>query len=66
MLIHLISVLGTGTNVIPMCSVYQAPTYEPNFVMLACGFLPKMAYLSMLFMLEMGCTEGSAGQLKNK
>ena len=42
------------------CSVYQAP-----FTSLA-PFLTKLAYLTMLFILEMDCTASSADHVKNK
>ena len=51
--------------VVPLYSVYQALTYEPNFTNLA-WIWPRLAHLSMLFILELTCTEGSAHQLKNK
>ena len=50
---------------VPLCSVHQAPSYEPNFTLLA-RILPMLAYLSMLFILEMGCTAKSTGQGKDK
>ena len=52
-------------EVVPLCSVHQAPSYEPNFTLLAL-LLPKLAYLSMLFILEMGCTANNSGQGKDK
>ena len=51
-LLHSINTRDTATNVIPLCSVYQASFYEPNLTLLA-WFLPEFAYLSMLFILEM-------------
>ena len=38
---------------------------EPNLTFLE-WFLPEIAYLSMLFILEVVCTAGSAEHLKNK
>ncbi len=52
-------------EVIPLCSVQQTPSYEPNFTLLA-GLLPKLAYLSMLFIFEIGCTANNADQGKDK
>ncbi len=48
----------------PLCSVYQAPCNEPNLTFLA-PFPTDLAYLSMLFILVMACTAGSAGHHKN-
>ena len=53
------------TKVVPLCAVYQPPSYKPSFTLLAC-LLPKLAYLSILFILEMASTVHSAGHLKNK
>ena len=41
-----------------MCSVYQAPSYEPSLILLG-PFSTEFAYLSMLFILEMVCTRPS-------
>ncbi len=46
-------------------SVYQAPSYEPNLTSLV-WFLPEIAYLIMLSILEVVCTACSADHLKNK
>ncbi len=48
-----------------MYSVYQAPSYEYNLTLLT-GFLSEIAYLIILFILEVVCTSGSADHLKNK
>ena len=56
---------STDTNRVPLGSVYQVPSYEPNLTFLA-WFLRDLAYLSMLFILEVLCTTGSAEHLKNK
>ena len=54
------------TKVVTFCSVYQAPSYEPNFISLA-SISAKLAHvLSELFILEVTCTACSAGHLKNK
>ena len=45
------NIQDTVTNVVPLCSVYQAPLYVPNLTLLA-WFLPDFAYLCMLFILE--------------
>ena len=43
----------------------MAPSYEPNPTLPA-FFLPEIAYLSMLSILELVCTACSADHLKNK
>ncbi len=48
---YFISVLDTVTVVVPLHSVYQAPSYGPILTLLA-WFLLDLAYLSMLFILE--------------
>ena len=53
------------TNMVPLCSVDQVPSYEDSLTLLA-KFLKKFAHLNMLFILEMAYTAGSAGHLKNK
>ena len=50
---------------VPMCSVCQVPSYGPNLTLLAL-FSAELAYLSMLFILEMIHTACSADHLKNK
>ncbi len=62
---HFINIWDTVTNVIPLCSVHQAPSYEHNLILLA-WILQDLAYLSMLFILEVLCTACSAEHLKNK
>ncbi len=62
---HFINIWDTVTNVVPFCSVYQAPSYEPNLTLLS-WFLQDLAFLSMLFILEVLCTACSAEHLKNK
>ena len=54
---HSTSVGDIVLKVDPMCSAYQAPSYEPNFISLV-QFLPKSAYLSMLFFLELAYSAG--------
>ncbi len=44
------------TNMIPFLSVQQAPSYEYIFILLAL-FLRDLAFLSMLFILEVLCTD---------
>ncbi len=56
--LYSINIEDTVTNVIPLCSVYQAPSYKSNLTFPA-PFLTELAYLSMLFNLE-------ADHLKNK
>ncbi len=63
--LHSINIWDTVTKVVPLCSLYQAPSYEPNLTLLA-WYLPDITYLSMLFILEMVCTACSADHLKNK
>ncbi len=53
--LHSIIICDTVTTVLPLYSVYQAPSYEPNLTSLA-AFPSEWAYLSMLFILEMFCT----------
>ena len=61
--IHLTSSISEiPSEVLPLCSVYQAPSNKPNLTLLA-WYLPDLAYLSMLFILEIVCT---ADHLKNK
>ncbi len=62
---HFNNIWDTVTNVVPLYSVHQAPSYEPNLTLLA-GFLRDLAYLSMLFILEVLCTASSAERLKDK
>ena len=63
--LHLINIWDTVTNVLPFCSVFQAPSYEPDRTLIA-WFLPKFAYLSMLFILDVVWTAGSADHIKYK
>ncbi len=49
--LYFINILDTVTNVVSLCSVYQTQSYEPNLTLLA-WFLPEIAYLIMLFILE--------------
>ncbi len=60
-----INICDTVTNLIPLCSVYEASSYESILTFLA-PFPTELAYLSMLFILEVLCTAGSAEHLKNK
>ncbi len=53
--LHSINIWDTVSNVVPLCSVSQAPSYEPNLTFLA-PFPTELAYLSMLFILEVVCT----------
>ena len=46
--LHSIKIWDTATKVLPLCSVYQAPTYESTLTLLA-PFPTQLAYLSMLF-----------------
>ena len=62
--LHSINIWDTVTNVVPLCPVYQAPSYEPNPTLLA-PYLYKNACLSMLLILEMACSASSTGHLKN-
>ncbi len=57
--------LNTVTYGAPLCSVYSAPSYVSNLTLLA-PFSTELAYLSMLFILDMVCTAGSADHLKNQ
>ena len=58
---HSNNIWDTVTNLVPLHSVHQAPSYEPILTLLA-PFLTEFAYLSMLFILEVLCAE----HLKNK
>ena len=62
---HSINIRDIVRQVVPRYSVHQAPTYEPNLTLLA-PLSAMLAHFSMLFILELACTAGSAGQLKNK
>ena len=62
---HSINICDTVTKVLPLCSVFQAPSYETNLTLLT-WFLLEIAYLNMLFILEVVCTAVSADHLKNK
>ena len=59
---HSTSTWHTVTNVVPLWSVYQAPSYEHNLTLLA-WFLLEFAYLRIPFILQMSC---SVVYLKNK
>ncbi len=48
---HSINIWDTVTNVVPLCSVHQAPFSEPNLTLLV-PFPTDLTYLSMLFILE--------------
>ena len=50
---------SNGNSTLPRTS------YEPNLTLLT-WFPRDLVYLSMLFILEVLCTEGSAEHLKNK
>ena len=50
-----INIWNTITNMLPLCSVHQAPSYESNITLLA-PFPTELAYLNMLYILEMVCT----------
>ena len=56
---YLINIWDTATNMVPLCSVHQAPSCEPNLTFLA-QFPAEFAYLSILFKLEVLYTAGSA------
>ena len=58
---YFITIVYITTNVLPLCSVYQAPSYEANFARLA-WFVPKLAYLIMLFILDLAGTSCNTGQ----
>ena len=54
-----------ATYIVLLHSVYKVPSNERDIIWLASG-LTKLSYLSMLFILELGCFVCSAGQLKNE
>ena len=58
---HSNNILDVVIKVVPLCSVDQALSYVPNFTLPA-WVLAKLAYLSMLFILEMTCTAGKNKQ----
>ena len=58
---YYINIWDTATHVVPLCSVYQAPSYEPSLMLLA-PFPTELTYLSMLSILEVVC----ADHLKNE
>ena len=62
---HSINIRDIVTQVVLLYSLHQAPTYEPNFTLLA-PLSMMLAHLSMLFLWELGYTACSAHQLKNK
>ncbi len=62
---HITSILGMLAQIAPLYSVYKAPSYQPDFILLALVSI-KLAYQSMLFILELAYNAGSADQLKNK
>ena len=51
---HSINISDIIIYVLPLCSVYQVPSYESNLTLLA-SFPTELAYWSMLFILEMVC-----------
>ncbi len=55
--LYSINIQDTVTNVVLLCSLYQAPSNEPNLTFQA-PFPTDLAYLSMLFILVMACTAG--------
>ncbi len=61
---HFINVWNNVKKSRTLCSVYWAPSCDLNFI-LTLWFLPKLAYLNMLIILNMACT-GSAGHFMNK
>ena len=62
---HSIDVKDIVTKLVPLYSLYQAPSYEPICMLLA-PVSVELSYLVMLFIFELACTACSAGQLKNK
>ena len=53
------------TKMIPVCLLSLVLSNEPKCDQIA-HLLLKFAYLSIVFILEMTCNAGSAGQLENK
>ena len=53
--LHSINIWDIVINAVPLCSVHQAPSYEPKLTSLA-WLLPEFPYLSMIFILEVVCT----------
>ncbi len=50
--LHIINIWDTVTKVLPLCSVFQAPSHESNLTLLA-PFATEFPYLSMIFILGM-------------
>ena len=63
--LYSINIQDTVTNVVPLCSVHQAPSYAPNFTFVA-PFPTELVYLSMLFIFEVVCTACSTDHVKKK
>ncbi len=59
--LHSINIWDTVSDVLPLCSVYQAPSYEPNLAFLG-QFPMELACLSMLFIHEVVCTACSSNK----
>ncbi len=53
--LYSINICYVVTEVVLLCSLYQAPSYESNIALLG-RFLPDFAYWRKLFILEMVCT----------
>ena len=56
--LHSINSWDTVTKVVPLWSAFQAPSYELNLCLLT-WFRPMLAYLSMLFILELAVQASS-------
>ena len=63
--LYSLNIQDAVTNVVPLCSVCQAPSYEMNLTFLT-PFATELSHLSMLFILEVLCTTGTGEHLQNK
>ena len=52
--LHSTNIRDTANNMVAFCSVYQVPSYDPCLALLA-PVLKEVAYLCMLFILEVSC-----------
>ena len=62
---HFIKISGIAMEVLPLCSVDKAPSNQSSFSLLA-PVSTKFTHLSMLFILELVCTDCSAGLVINE
>ena len=58
------NIRNIATEVVQMYSIYQVSSYEFDLILLS-WYLTKFVYLSMLFIFDLACPEGSRGQFEN-